>query len=213
MAAIRSCPFVISGDAALLRQHRNALLGLIVREMLDGFQQLRVFLPHDPVQLRGLHSGLLHLLEGPSGVHALMLPGVSNDRTRSSGLSLSKKRAHLPGTGKAGFIEHVKMLASRVGARVIFPTRKEALERSGVDSGLAKLPGGLGGRGESFDRCSRLFCALADGVKGRCLSGACESLQAVDAVGGVENFFDDLTLGIVEKGRVCWLALWPALHS
>ena len=47
--------------------------------MLDGFQQFGVFLAHDAVKLRGPHSGFLHLLEWPSGVHALMLAGVSDD--------------------------------------------------------------------------------------------------------------------------------------
>lgn len=41
-------------------------------------QQLRVFLPHDGIELGSLHVRFLHLLERPSGVHALVLAGVTN---------------------------------------------------------------------------------------------------------------------------------------
>src|ERR1700676_3017794 len=79
------------GDAALLRQHGDALHGFVVGKVLDGFQQLWVFLTHDPVKLRGLHSGLLHLLEGSPGVHPLMLPGVSDDENTVVWIKLAKE--------------------------------------------------------------------------------------------------------------------------
>lgn len=47
--------------------------------MLDGLQQLRVFLTHDLGELRRAHPGLLHLLEGTARVHGLMLAGVPDN--------------------------------------------------------------------------------------------------------------------------------------
>ena len=63
--------------------------------MLDRLQQFGVFLAHDLVELRGPHSRFLHLLERPSGIHALMLAGISDDENSVSGLSFSRK-PHLP---------------------------------------------------------------------------------------------------------------------
>ena len=96
-----------------------------------------------------------------------------------------------------------------VGARVILTTGKEALKGRGVDSGLAKLPCCLGGRGKSFDDIAAGFRTFADGLEGRGLAGAGQSLQAVDAVGRVENFLDDPTLGVVQKGSCVGLFSRP----
>jgi hypothetical protein len=64
-------------DAPLLLEHTNTNLRLTDGKMLNGFEQFGVFLPHDLVKLGRLHSGLLHLLEGLSGIDALMLASVA----------------------------------------------------------------------------------------------------------------------------------------
>jgi hypothetical protein len=123
---------------------------------------------------------------------------------------LLEKRPHLFCAGKTGLVQHVEMPVRWVGARMILTTGEEALEGRGVDSGLAELPCCLGGRGESFDDIAAGFRTFADGLESRGLAGAGQSLQAVDAVGGVENFLDDPTLGVVQKRIVCWPVLAPA---
>ena len=117
-----------------------------------------------------------------------MLAGVSDHKNPVVWIELLQKRPHLPRAGEAGFVEHVKVAGIRFGA--ILSTGKEALERGGVDSGLAELARCLGGRGEALDRVAALFRALANGIECRCLTGSGEPLQAVDTVGGVENFLN-----------------------
>ncbi len=85
------------------------MLGLIVCKMLDCFQQLRVFLPHDPIKLRGPHPGVLHLLEGLSRIDTLMLAGVTDHQHPVIGFELVQKISHLLRAGETGFVQHVKM--------------------------------------------------------------------------------------------------------
>ncbi len=58
----------------------TARRGFVLRKVFDGSQQLRVFLAHDLVELRGLHPGLLHLLEGLASFDTLMLASVSDQQ-------------------------------------------------------------------------------------------------------------------------------------
>src|SRR5271170_3502557 len=73
------CRFGDLNNAALLGEEGNALRSFLIGEMLDDFQQSGLSLAHDDVELRSLHSGFLHLLEGAPGIDPLMLPRVSND--------------------------------------------------------------------------------------------------------------------------------------
>ena len=76
-ALLRVCNL---GHPSLLLKHLNADRSFIFRQMLDGFQELGISLAHDLVELRGLHPGLLQLLEGLSGIDALMLAGVADEQ-------------------------------------------------------------------------------------------------------------------------------------
>ena len=126
MAATRSCPVWNFRDAALLGQHRYSLLRFVVRKVLDRLQQLRVLLAHDPVELRGLHPGFLHLLEGSARIDALVLAGVTDDEYAVVWVELVEKSPHLLGAGKARLVEHVEMPVGRVGARVVLASGKES---------------------------------------------------------------------------------------
>ena len=65
--------------STMLLQNVDTDLGFVLCQMLYGAQQLRVFLAHDLVELRGPHPGLLQLLEGFAGFDALMLPCVTDE--------------------------------------------------------------------------------------------------------------------------------------
>ena len=110
MAAMRSRPFGDLRDAALLGKHCDPF-AVSLFAVLDRFEQFGVSLAHDLVELRGPHPGFLHLLEWPSGVHALVLAVSPMTSTRSSGLSFLEERSHLFGAGKARLVQHVEMAA------------------------------------------------------------------------------------------------------
>ncbi len=74
--------------SALAVEIADRLLHVAVGELLHGFFQSRVFLAHDFVQLRRLHSGFLKLLERSACFHSLMLARVTHENTRSCSRSL-----------------------------------------------------------------------------------------------------------------------------
>ena len=82
--------------------------------MLDGSQQFGIFLAHDLVKLRGVHPGLLQLLEGLSGIDALMLAGVADEQHPVLRADLFEEVAHLFRAGKAGLIDHIEVSAAGV---------------------------------------------------------------------------------------------------
>ena len=77
---------------------------------------------------------------------------------------------------------------------MVFSTGEKTLERGGVDAGIAKLGRRAAGRCETFDRIPPLFRTFADAGKQGRLPSPCRPLQAVDAVGGVQHFFDHAAL-------------------
>jgi hypothetical protein len=87
--------------------------------VFDRAKQLRVFLPHDLVKLRSLHSGLLHLLEGFACIYALMLACVADKKHSILGPDLLHERLHLAGAGKAGFINHVEVAAVWISSGLV----------------------------------------------------------------------------------------------
>src|ERR1019366_5913203 len=97
------------GHAPLSLQQADTYGGFILGEMFDDTEQLRVFLAHDLVKLRGLHPGLLHLLKGFAGIDALMLAGVSHKQNPVLRPNLFHETLHLASAGEAGFIDHIKM--------------------------------------------------------------------------------------------------------
>ena len=107
--------------------------------MLNGFQQLGVFLAHDLVELRGLHPGLLHLLERPARINALVLAGVANNENAVIWIQLVEERPHLVAARKARLVEHIEMPADRIGTAPGFGCRRR--DSPGVWS--AEMPASL----------------------------------------------------------------------
>ena len=64
--------------AALSIQPGDGFPHLAAGELLDRLFQRRVFLPHDLIEPRRAHSGLLQLLERSAGIHGLVLPRVAH---------------------------------------------------------------------------------------------------------------------------------------
>jgi hypothetical protein len=65
--------------AALILQHSNASVTSPLDRCSTVFQQLGVSLAYDLVKPRGVHRGLLQLLEGFSRLDALMLAYVADN--------------------------------------------------------------------------------------------------------------------------------------
>jgi hypothetical protein len=63
--------------------------------MLNGLEELGISLADDLVKLRGLHPRLLQLLEGLSGIDALMLAGIANEQYLVLGADLIEEITHL----------------------------------------------------------------------------------------------------------------------
>ena len=131
--------------------------------MLDGAEKFRVFLTNDLVKLGCPHPGFLHLLEGLSGVYALILPRVADKQYPVLRADLFEERLHLAGAGETGLVEHVEVPCVRV-SRVPFDasTRKETLQRIGWDASITELAGGPASGRKALDGVAVLLRALAD---------------------------------------------------
>jgi hypothetical protein len=141
--------------------------------MFDGAQQLRIFLAHDLIKLRCPHSGSLHLLEGLSGIDALVLPGVANKQNPILRANLFEKRLHLPGAGEAGFVKHIKVPGVGVARATLHASpRQKTLQGVGLNAGIPELAGSSTRRSEAFDDISISLCAVTDGLKGRGFAAA-----------------------------------------
>ena len=75
--------------------------------MLDGAQQLRVFLADNLIKSGRFHSSIDQLLEGFPGLHALMLARVANEENPVAGVEFGEEIAYLLGAGEARFIHHI----------------------------------------------------------------------------------------------------------
>jgi hypothetical protein len=79
------------GDTPLLLKRLNtSSRRLITREMFYCAKQGRDFLANDPVKMRSSHPCCLHLLEGLSRVHALVLPDVADEQNTVLWANLSR---------------------------------------------------------------------------------------------------------------------------
>ena len=104
-------------------------------------------------------------------------------RTRSSELSLPRKRTHLLGAGETRFVEHVKVPIGGVDAWVILNTGEETLKGRCVDASVAELARGLGCGSKTFHDIVACFRSSADRLESRGFSAAGQSLEAVNAIG------------------------------
>ena len=84
-----------------------------------------------------------------------MLAGVTDHQYPIFGPDLLEEGTHLPGAGKARFVQHVEMSAGRIG--LLLPCKK-ALKGVGFDPHLAELARRLGGRSKT-----RYLIAALDG--------------------------------------------------
>ena len=76
---------------------------------------------------------------------------------------------------------------------------KEALQRIGIDAGIAKLMRGAGGRSEAFDNHPALLGGLAHGFERSGLAHAGASLQALHSVARGQNLFRRRALRGIEN--------------
>jgi hypothetical protein len=79
-----------------------------------------------------------------------------------------EKRLYLPGAGKTGLVEHIKVPGVRVSCTLLDASaRQKALQGVGLNSGVAELAGGSTCGSEALDGVSVPLRALTDGLKGR----------------------------------------------
>jgi len=67
-------------DSALPVKILDCLAHFASRKLLDYLFQLRVFLTYDLFELDCLHTGVLELRKGSSGLDRLMLPPVADEQ-------------------------------------------------------------------------------------------------------------------------------------
>ena len=186
-------------DAALLFQHGDGWNNFTFRQMLDGPQQFRVFLAHDLVKLRGVHPGLYKLLEGLSGIDGLVLTGISNEQHAVLDADLFQKVAHLFGTGKAGFIDNIQVVApGPAGGRLLCWSRQKSLQSVRRDTCVAELLRGTGCRREAFHHITMLLGSFADGGKGAGLSHPGAALQTLNRIARGQYLLDSGALPGIE---------------
>ena len=67
-------------NALLLRQAFHGVGRLAPGEGLDSPFKFGISLPDDFFKVGSPHAGVLHLLEGPAGIHGLMLFGIAHQQ-------------------------------------------------------------------------------------------------------------------------------------
>src|ERR1700735_1529203 len=75
---------------------------------------------------------------------------------------------------------------------------EESLQRSGMDSGVAKLPRGAGGWRKALDLEPLRFRSAADNRKSCGLTGSGESLDALNTVRRTQDILNDAPLRLVQ---------------
>src|SRR5271157_6423549 len=93
-------------------------VNLATGELLHSFFERRVLLADDLVQMVGSHSGLLHLVVGPSGPDGFMLSHVTHEQNAILRAESVQEVVNLPGTGKTRFIENIEMFFLGFGLRL-----------------------------------------------------------------------------------------------
>jgi hypothetical protein len=108
-----------------------------------------------------VHSGLYQLLEGLSGLDALVLARVSDEQNTVLRADSFEEVTHLFGAGKARLIDHIQVTAM-VARRLLGTTGQEALEGISGNACVAELMRGAGCRGEAFNLITALFRSFSD---------------------------------------------------
>ena len=107
-----------------------------------------------------------------------MLACVADEENPVVMFDLGKKIAHLFGAGETRLIRHIEVA---LRSRLLMPC-KETLQGIGIDTGIAELMRGAGGRSEALDNHPALLGGLAHGFESSGLSHAGASLQALYSV-------------------------------
>src|SRR6185437_977350 len=107
--------------------------------MLDCLQQRGVLLTHNLVELCRPHARSLQLLEGLSGIDALMLACVANHKHLILWSNLIQEIAHLLRRCQRGFIDHIKMLACGIAGGLQAAARNEALQSIRLNTSITEL--------------------------------------------------------------------------
>ncbi len=95
-------------DAALPVKILYCFLYFALGKLLDYLFQFWVFLAHDLFELHRLHSSVLELREGPTGLNRLMLPPVADEQHTVIRMEPIHKLMHLPGRCQRGFVEYIE---------------------------------------------------------------------------------------------------------
>src|SRR5579864_7924395 len=94
----------------LCLQRMDGAADLAARELLDDQAKGWISLAHDRVEMGGSHPGLVQLLKGTAGVHALMLTDIADEQEPVVGPEAMEERVELGRAGEARFVQDVEML-------------------------------------------------------------------------------------------------------
>ena len=93
---------------ALALELRDRFTDAPVSEIVDDLLQPWICLPNDLIELRRAHPGILKLFEWPTGVDGLVLPGITNQMTRSLGPSPIEELARLFRADETRFVDRIR---------------------------------------------------------------------------------------------------------
>jgi hypothetical protein len=80
-----------------------------MRQIVNDLFQARIRLPNDLVELCGLHSGVLQLLEGASGFDTLVLSGVADHDDPVVRFKTVEELTSLPRADEARLVHHIEV--------------------------------------------------------------------------------------------------------
>jgi hypothetical protein len=169
---------------------------LASRKHFDSGLEFRVLLADNLIKFGRAHSGFLQLFERSASLNALMLPRVADQQHTVMSSETGEKIAHLIGACEARFVHEIEMslLCERRSSR----PSEESLQGSGIYARLAKLARGAGSWGEALDLKPLNLGGTANDGKRRRLTGAGQSLHALDAVRGTQYILDHAPLSAVQ---------------
>ena len=97
-------------DSSLPGEPLHGFRDTIVGQQLNGVSQVRVPLTNDFLQVRGSHSGSLHLLERLAGFDGLMLANITHQQNPVCWTQASEEVVDLLGTCQTRLVEDVQVL-------------------------------------------------------------------------------------------------------
>ena len=178
-------------DPALPLKLPDRLPDLALSDEFNGLFQLGVLLAEDLVKMNGSHPGFLHLLEGTTGFHRLVLASITHQQHPILFFEALEKLIDEPCARQAGFIHHIKVpliTVSRPGLG------EKVLQRGRGNARLLELVSGAGGWGKTLDPVALGLGTAANGSERRGFARPGDALQAADPIPAIENLFRRLAL-------------------